>query len=259
MAKLDAHFFKHDYSAKDNDKMLNLRAIHGAEGYGIYWMLVESMFMNNGALNLTSMAGLSLSYGVAICTLSSVVDCCVDSGLMLKDVDDHLTCKRVQDCIEERRLASEYGKKGAKKRWHKPLENKELNSPPIAPLCPPQATPNAEESIEEDRIEENIKEKPFKKPTPEEVTAYAKEIDFTLDGSHFVDYYESAGWKMGKRKVKDWKACVRTWKRNDKKRENEERVKAEAFMKDEFPTESSPEHMRKILFGTPEPDDNTPF
>jgi len=53
----------------------------------------------------------------------------------------------------------------------------------------------------------------FKKPTPEEVTAYAKAIDFNLDGSQFVDYYITNGWMVGRAKMKDWKAAVRTWKR----------------------------------------------
>jgi hypothetical protein len=54
----------------------------------------------------------------------------------------------------------------------------------------------------------------FAKPTAQKVTEYAKSIGFLLDGSRFVDYYESNGWKVGKNPMKDWKACVRTWKKN---------------------------------------------
>lgn len=55
----------------------------------------------------------------------------------------------------------------------------------------------------------------FFKPTAEEVESYAKEIEYNLNGQSFVDYYESKGWMIGKSKMKDWKAAVRTWKRND--------------------------------------------
>jgi len=59
------------------------------------------------------------------------------------------------------------------------------------------------------------KVKRFVPPTPEEATEYAKSIGFKLDGNHFVDYYAARGWELGKgRKMKDWKACVRTWKNN---------------------------------------------
>lgn len=54
----------------------------------------------------------------------------------------------------------------------------------------------------------------FNRPKPEEVTAYANELGFTLDGNHFVDHYEARGWLIGKNPMKDWKAAVRTWKRN---------------------------------------------
>jgi hypothetical protein len=35
-----------------------------------------------------------------------------------------------------------------------------------------------------------------------------------VDADAFVDFYESKGWLVGKNKMKDWKAAVRTWERN---------------------------------------------
>lgn len=58
------------------------------------------------------------------------------------------------------------------------------------------------------------KPKTFTKPAPQEVADYAKSIGFELDGQKFCDYYESKGWVIGKSPMKDWKACVRTWKSN---------------------------------------------
>ena len=52
----------------------------------------------------------------------------------------------------------------------------------------------------------------FQKPTAQDVTEYAEGIGFELDGRRFVDFYESKGWMVGKNKMKDWKAAVRTWK-----------------------------------------------
>lgn len=57
----------------------------------------------------------------------------------------------------------------------------------------------------------------FIKPIIKEVSEYAKEIDFKLDGEAFIDHYDSNGWLVGKNSMKDWKAAVRTWKRNSSK------------------------------------------
>lgn len=76
--------------------------------------------------------------------------------------------------------------------------------------------------LEEDKIridkEEKEKKKPasrFVPPTVEEVRAYCLERKNNVDAERFVDYYESKGWIVGKTKMKDWKASVRTWERND--------------------------------------------
>lgn len=56
----------------------------------------------------------------------------------------------------------------------------------------------------------------FRKPTFEEVSAYCKERNNNVDPQRFIDFYESKGWKVGKTPMKDWKACIRTWKKDDK-------------------------------------------
>ena len=65
---------------------------------------------------------------------------------------------------------------------------------------------------------ENAKSEPapsrFAKPTLDEVKAYCVERKNNVDPQHFIDYYESNGWKVGKNPMKDWKAAVRTWERN---------------------------------------------
>lgn len=55
----------------------------------------------------------------------------------------------------------------------------------------------------------------FMQPTLEEVQAYCVERGNSVDAQRFVDYYSSNGWKVGKNPMKDWKAAVRTWERNN--------------------------------------------
>lgn len=51
-------------------------------------------------------------------------------------------------------------------------------------------------------------------PTLEEVEEYCKERNNGIDAQRFIDYYESKGWTVGRSKMKDWKAAVRTWEKN---------------------------------------------
>ena len=55
----------------------------------------------------------------------------------------------------------------------------------------------------------------FLPPTEEEVKQYCLENGYTLDAQRFVDFYECKGWMVGKNKMKNWKAAVRTWARKN--------------------------------------------
>lgn len=59
------------------------------------------------------------------------------------------------------------------------------------------------------------KRKRFIPPTVEEVKAYCQSRKNNIDAERFVDYYTANGWLVGKNKMKDWKAAVRTWERNN--------------------------------------------
>lgn len=48
-------------------------------------------------------------------------------------------------------------------------------------------------------------------PTLEMVKAYCEERKNGIDAQHFIDFYESRGWMIGKVKMKNWQAAVRTW------------------------------------------------
>jgi hypothetical protein len=56
-----------------------------------------------------------------------------------------------------------------------------------------------------------IKNKYFKKPMIHQIEFYCKERKNNIDAKAFFDFYESKGWVVGKAKMKDWKAAVRTW------------------------------------------------
>lgn len=66
--------------------------------------------------------------------------------------------------------------------------------------------------------EKNIKKERFKKPTLEEVVAYCKERNNTVDAKRFFDYYDVANWKD----VKNWKQKLITWESHQPTKQKEQ-------------------------------------
>lgn len=66
--------------------------------------------------------------------------------------------------------------------------------------------------------------KRFTPPTVDEVAAYCGERNNRIDPQTFVDFYASKGWVVGKSKMKDWKAAIRTWEKRDGNSQPERKV-----------------------------------
>lgn len=93
-----------------------------------------------------------------------------------------------------------------------PFEDHSENDSGISP----ELIENDSSLKEEKRKEENIKDAltPSRKKIPpalEDVQAYCVERNNGVDAQRFIDFYESKGWLVGKAKMKDWRASVRTW------------------------------------------------
>ncbi|MCR5769388.1 MAG: DUF6291 domain-containing protein [Lachnospiraceae bacterium] len=58
----------------------------------------------------------------------------------------------------------------------------------------------------------------FIPPTLEEVKAYCEERKNTINPQRFIDFYTGKGWMIGKNKMKDWKATVRTWEETERQK-----------------------------------------
>ena len=73
------------------------------------------------------------------------------------------------------------------------------------------------------------KAKRFYPPTLDEVKQQCEERKNNIDPRAFIDFYSSKGWMIGKNRMKDWKAAVRTWERKRK-----EKSQAESSVYDEW-------------------------
>jgi hypothetical protein len=70
----------------------------------------------------------------------------------------------------------------------------------------------SQEEQEEEEEKEEEQEKKFKKPTIEEIALYMEEKGMNNVAERFYNFYEAKGWMIGKNAIKNWKACVITWK-----------------------------------------------
>jgi uncharacterized protein YdaU (DUF1376 family) len=82
---------------------------------------------------------------------------------------------------------------------HKPLNT---NQEPL--------TNNQELSVKDT----GTKAKRFVPPSFAQVQNYCTERLNNVDANKFTDHYTSNGWLVGKNKMKDWKAAVRTWEKS---------------------------------------------
>ena len=99
-------------------------------------------------------------------------------------------------------------------------DNKQNNEPLNKQLTINQQTTNNKQQRNKETNKQYIEgEKPTKRfvpPSVEDVKAYCKESGYNVDSERFVDFYEAKGWMVGKNKMKDWKAAVRSWHSRNK-------------------------------------------
>ena len=58
----------------------------------------------------------------------------------------------------------------------------------------------------------------------EEIKEYCFERNNNVDAERFMNFYQAKGWMVGKNKMKDWKASVRTWEQKQKEYEPQQKV-----------------------------------
>lgn len=71
-----------------------------------------------------------------------------------------------------------------------------------------------EKEIDTEIDKDNTRVGRFKPPSLEEVKAYCEERQNGIDPQTFIDFYTSKDWMIGKNRMSDWRAAVRTWERN---------------------------------------------
>ena len=101
-------------------------------------------------------------------------------------------------------------KQGTKQIMHRYINLKDKGSIKIS-------TDNTNINIINTNLTDSNKKAFFKKPTLDEIKNYCILRKNNIEAEAFIDFYESKDWLIGKNKMKNWKACVRTWESREKK------------------------------------------
>lgn len=99
--------------------------------------------------------------------------------------------------------------------WEKYQDNNQQDNQPITNNQPTSNHIQEHNNIKTEETKNIYNIGKFKKPTIEEISEYCKERKNQVLANKFYDYYESNGWKVGRNKMKDWKAAVRNWEKNN--------------------------------------------
>jgi hypothetical protein len=231
MAKLTKRYMIHDENASRDVKVLKMREKYGARGYGLFWEIVEYLFSVDGKAELNAKV-VSFAIGEDIRAVRAFLSDCIEVYQLFESDGTFFWSKRLLSQIDRIISISEQRSMAGRKRHNRKSDNskqiKELDSIEIEKL-PSNCSANAKQlnsncsAINKinriNEIDSNCRERKqpikFSKPSIEEIEAYCIERENTVNPIQFFDYYEANGWRVGKNPMKDWKAAVRTWERND--------------------------------------------
>jgi len=128
----EAYYFSHDTNARNDEKILCLRADYGITGYGAFWVLIEMMFENqNTQLSHNHVKGIAYSLNMEVELLTNIINSCIEYGLFVSDGDNFWSESlrtRKGTYINKREKKVEAGLKSAEARRLKALENSEQTS-----------------------------------------------------------------------------------------------------------------------------------
>lgn len=215
MTPKDAYYFPHDSNSKDDPKCVLLIDQLGLEGYGIFWVLIETLRdQPDYRYPMNLLPALARRYNTTAEKMGTVVR---SYGLFTIE-DDKLF---FSESLVKRMIPHEAKKatatRAAQIRWEK--YKSDADAMRTHSECNAEAMPRR---VEERIVnkENSIKEKAtrFSPPTQEEIKSYCLERKNTIDPERFFNFYQSKGWMVGKNKMKDWKAAVRTWEKDEKQK-----------------------------------------
>ena len=237
-----ADYFSHDIDMRNDIKVKALRRKFSHTGYAVWCFMLEYLTDCTNFefdYNEVSQELLASDFDVPVAELREIIAYSVKIGLLQHEDGKIFSAahkRRFVRMLEVRQRRAEAArrngrkggnpnfKKGQPNPYYRTTESVMEDNPNITQEIT-EDNPIVEQSnVEYSRVKKQ-KESPkgekktasrFSAPTVDEVRAYAQEKGYNVDPEHFVDYYTSNGWRVGRNPMKDWRATVRTWASRDR-------------------------------------------
>ena len=116
----DAYYFSHDANAQDDEKILDLRADYGWEGYGLYWAVIELMrnqsdyMLDNGERIYKKLA---IKFNVKEEFMENFINDCCEYGLFVNE-NGKIYSESFLERMGEYEKRKQAARKAANARWN---------------------------------------------------------------------------------------------------------------------------------------------
>lgn len=237
-------YFSHDYRARYDNKLVSLTMKHGLAGIGAYWCIVEMCYESNGYVERSQYERIAFELRSDAKFIKSVVE----DFKLFQFKGDRFFSQTALERLKKRNEKSEKARSSVAARWAKSLENKDVNASNTnvsrtknesstikgkkrigknnkennTSILFTSSKENTSVAIQDENNSKKPKEKSCAKkenrnsipPTLEMVTAYCEERKNGVNPAKFIDHYTAKNWCIGKQKMCDWQAAIRTWENN---------------------------------------------
>lgn len=176
------------FTEKSND-ILDLQDELTIEEIGMYFILKAAYFKNFGELTENNLVQRCRFFGdkEKLMELARKLFEFKESDLVNNSWLSQI--KGIKEKSNKRKAAADVRWKKEQEKEEKPKETKDKPKKPVR----------------------------FIEPTLEEIKTYCQERSSSVDANKFLNFYQSKGWMIGKSRMKDWKASVRSWENNKEK------------------------------------------
>ena len=121
MINKEAYYFSHDSNARNDEKLLAVRMRFGAEGYGIYFMIIERLRDESDNMSIKDYNILAFDFRVSADKVKSVIE---DFELFeFTDDKKYFYSQRMLNNMKIKNQKSEKARLSAEKRWNKSESN----------------------------------------------------------------------------------------------------------------------------------------
>lgn len=196
---MNTYYFSHDYTTRSDSKIKELIYKHGITGYGIYWCLIEDLYINANALPIEYER---IAYELR--TDKLIVESIINDFDLFEIVDGFFSSQSIQKRLDKRNEKSEKASLSASKRWN--------NANALRTECDSNA-------IKDNKVNKR-KVKDIIIPSLEEVEIYFNENGYQKEvAKKAYHFYNNLGWKNSKGKeVLNWKnTMMNNWFKEENK------------------------------------------